>query len=117
MDTLRACLIGVLAAFSVTFADATAATAETNPVRTHPTAAAQPGTVPGLARAPRRSDRPTCPVAVGVAARWTYSPCLSELLRSRVLIVDAGRRTACDWPARAAEELAVSSEAQPEAHR
>jgi hypothetical protein len=44
MDTLRACLIGVLAAFSVTFADATAATAETNPVRTHPTAAAQPGT-------------------------------------------------------------------------
>jgi serine protease len=43
MDTLRACLIGVLAAFSATFA--TAATAETNPVRTHPSAAAQPGTI------------------------------------------------------------------------
>src|SRR5882757_9542523 len=67
-----------------------------------------------LARAPRPRGRPTYPVAVGVVAPWTCSPCWSELLCWRVLIIDAERRTACNWPTRAAGELAVSSETQPE---
>ena len=36
MSTLRSCLIGVLAAFSLSFANATAGTRETNPVLTQP---------------------------------------------------------------------------------
>jgi serine protease len=39
MNPLRSCLIGVLAAFSISFATATAATRETNPVLTQPSAA------------------------------------------------------------------------------
>ena len=36
MNPLRSCLIGILAAFSLSFATATAATQETNPVLTQP---------------------------------------------------------------------------------
>ncbi len=50
MHTFRACLIGVLAAFSATFTSALAGTVETNPVRTHPTAAAQSGTLQVLVK-------------------------------------------------------------------
>jgi serine protease len=50
MDTPRSCLIGVLAAFAVTLTNASAAATETNPVRTHPAPATQPGTVQFLVK-------------------------------------------------------------------
>jgi serine protease len=42
MDPLRSCLIGVLAAFSLSFATASAGSRETNPVLTQPSGATQP---------------------------------------------------------------------------
>ncbi|MDB6089227.1 MAG: hypothetical protein JWN85_2011 [Gammaproteobacteria bacterium] len=68
MDTLRACLIGVLAAFSASFAEATAATPEINPVRTHPTGVTQPGTVQVLVklRSTAASSRPQAQAAIDV---------------------------------------------------
>ena len=42
MDPLRSCLIGILAAFSLSFTTASAGTPETNPVLTQPAAVAQP---------------------------------------------------------------------------
>ena len=83
MDPLRSCLVGLLAAFSLSFASAAAGTPETNPVLTQPTTPAQPlgflvtfRATPAAEnlKAQRRFARETGQSAQGAAAQVQVSP-------------------------------------------